>query len=151
MRQTLQNETPDGYCTLNGHLTRGTIHPALVECGTEFATILAELERVLTQRLECIMENPLYESISVFLDSRNYQYQSIDDVYSHVKNISEHFKAILISNGCDLRKLRVEFDFMFDYISKSLKNVKPNDCWSAIFHQRHALGILNLLHIIEIS
>ena len=113
--------------------------------------ILAELERVLTSRLESIVENPLYESISVFLDSRNYQYQSIDDVYSHVKNISEHFKAILISNGCELPKLRVEFDFMFDYINKFLKNVKPNDCWSAIFHQRDALGILNLLHIIEIS
>ena len=40
---------------------------------------------------------------------------------------------------------------MFDYISKFLKNVKPNDCWSAIFHQRDALGIINLLHVIEIS
>ena len=108
--------------------------------------ILAELERVLTQRLESIVENPLYESISVFLDSRNYQYQLIDDVYSHVKNISEHFKAILIPNGCELHILKVEFDFMFDYINKFLKNVKPNDCWSAIYHQRDAL-----LHVIEIS
>ena len=33
MRQTRQDETPDGYCPLNGHLTSGTIH-ALVECGT---------------------------------------------------------------------------------------------------------------------
>ena len=96
MRQTRQDETPNGYCTLNGHLTSGTIQHALVEYGTEFAMILAVLERVLTQRLESIVENPLYESISVFLDSRNYQHQSIDDVYSHVKNISEHFKAILI-------------------------------------------------------
>ena len=76
MRQTRQDETPDGYCTLNGHLTSGTIQHALVECGTEFAMIIAELERVLTQRLESIVENPLYESISVFLDSRNYQYSA---------------------------------------------------------------------------
>ena len=33
---------------------------------------------------------------------------------------------------------------MFDYISKFLKNVKPNDWWW------DALGILNLLHVIEI-
>ena len=72
-------------------------------------------------------------------------------IMNNLKNISEHFKAIQISNGCELRKLRVEFDFMFDYISKFLRNVKPNDCWSAIFHQRDALGILNLLHVIEIS
>ena len=109
--------------------------------------ILAELERVMTKDWSILWKT----HSSVFLDSRNYLYQSTDDVYSHEKNISEHFKAILISNGCDLRKLREEFDFIFDYINKFLKNVKPNDCWSAIFHQRDALGILNLLHIIDIS
>ena len=151
VQQTRQDETPDGYCMLNGYLISGTIQKALVECRNEFAMILAELERGLTQRLESIVENPLYESISVFLDSRNYQYQSIDDVYSHVKNISERFKAILIPNGCELHILKVDFDIMFDYISKFLKNVKPNDCWSAIFHQRDALSVINLLHVIEIS
>lgn len=56
-----------------------------------------------------------------------------------------------MANGCQLSKLKCELDTLREHVTKFLPSVTPIRTWPQIFAMKHALGVQNILHVIEIG
>ena len=71
----------------------------------------------MTQRLDCIMENPLYKAIAAFLDTRGYHSTDFNEIYAHVDKIKEAFEIQLSGNNCNITKLKSEVEIVYNHVT----------------------------------
>ena len=70
---------------------KGNIDDVIASCYSEFIEIL-NLKTALTVQLEQLLENPVFKSNEVILDSEYYQFHGADVVYNKMKVVADHFK-----------------------------------------------------------
>ena len=70
---------------------KGNIDDVIASCYSEFIEIL-NLKTALTVQLEQLLENPVFKSNEVILDSEYYQFYGADVVYNKMKVVADHFK-----------------------------------------------------------
>ena len=78
--------------------------------------------------LEPILENDLFKSISVILDSSTYQFMDCDVIYDDVLVVVDHFKNVLLANGCNMTHLKEEFELLHDHIKRYVSKVSAEKC-----------------------
>ena len=74
----------------------------------------------------------------------------VDILFDELNVIVDHFREMLVNNGCKIAKLKTELDIVHDHIIKFALNHEPVKCWPLIFKLKHELGVRNILHIIEL-
>ena len=137
--------------TFHGYLLTGDLNRAKEACKNLFSEILAALEEALTDRLDSIIEDPLYKSIAAFLDTRCYQFADVQEILSHVDKIKETFRVLLLGNNCDITKLKSETEIIFNHVKNFASARSPSKTWPMFFSLKNELGITNVMHIAEIS
>ena len=88
---------------------------------------------MLTQRLDCIIENPLYKSVAALLDTCSYQYTDFDDIYNHVNKIKEVFEVQLSGNNCGITKSKSEAEIAFNHVVNFASTKLSNKIWPMLF------------------
>ena len=135
-RQT-RNDTqanPGGFkFSFHGYLLTGNPDKAKEKCKQLYPEILTALEEALTQRLDCIIENPLYKSVAALLDTRSYQYTDFDDIYNHVNKIKEVFEVQLSGNNCGITKSKSEAEIAFNHVVNFASTKLSNKIWPMLF------------------
>ena len=96
------------------YLMIGNIDTSLERVAQEVSTIVSELKVALNDRLGRFDANPVLKSMAMFLDTKGYEVFEFEDIYSHVKVLSDHFLNLIQANGCDVTKLRAETDILYD-------------------------------------
>ena len=71
----------------------------------EFKTIVESVIKALKFHLEPLLENEVFKTICIILDSESYLFLSVDIIYDKVKVIVEHFKSLLLANNCSIDHL----------------------------------------------
>ena len=137
--------------SINGYRMRGSVEGALKKSKREFIPILDVLKESLITRFSSILENAVFKFIASFLDTKSYQFTEIDEVYQHVSIIANFFSEILNANGCDIDALRNEFTIVHTHVIQFLSATSTERCWKRLFQMKNTLGIINILHIAELS
>ena len=138
------------FTTYHGYLLKGNVVDAIESCHFEFTNILGTLREAIVKRMEPLLESVVFRSISMILDSGSYQFHERDTIYDEVNVVVDHFKPLLVANGCNIDHLREEFEVLHDHIQRYVSKSTPEKCWPNIFKIGRDLGICNLLHVIEI-
>ena len=128
---------------------KGSIEDAIAICHSEFINILLNLKTALTVQIEPLLKNPVFKSIGIILNLESYQFHDADVLYDEVK-VADHFKSMLMINGCPTEHLKEEFEILHNHIKRSVLKNKPEKCWQIIFNIGCDLGIRYFLHVIEI-
>ena len=152
-RQT-RNEaanTGNEFMEFHTYLMSGNIDTSLERVAQEVSTIVSELKVTLNDRLSRFDANPVLKSMAMFLDTKGYEVFEFEDIYSHVKVLSDHFLNLIQANGCDVTKLRAETDILYEHVVKFFLKKKPIDVWPHLFSVAKSLGIENVIHIAEIA
>ena len=113
--------------------------------------ILTALEEAMTERLDCITEDPLFKSTAAFLDTRCYLFTDFDDIITYIVKTKEKFKVQLLENGCDIAKLKSEAQIIFNHVKNFGSNKPSSKTWPMLFSLKHELEIRNILHTAKIS
>ena len=63
---------------------------------------MVDLQEAFKASLSPFVEDPLFQSIAIFLDTESYNIMEIEEILQNVNVISDRFKTLLVANGCDL-------------------------------------------------
>ena len=113
--------------------------------------ITKALREYLEVHLDTVVKDPLFEVIAVFLDTEAYSLMDVDDIMLSVGVVVERFKRVLEANSCDLLKIQQEMEITYAHTTRFLSRKPSSQVWPHLFLRKHQLGILNLLHVAEIS
>ena len=84
----------------------------------EVKHIIASLVEALKTWLQPLLENDIFQAISIVLDSESYKFLDVHIIYDEVKVIAEHFKDVLSTNNCHIDHLKEELEILFDHINR---------------------------------
>ena len=96
------------------------------------------------------LSNPVYHAAAVFLDTKNYQYNSADVIFESAATVHQQFSSVLKANFCDVKKLRQEFGILYTHVTTFLSKSTNEQAWQQLFASQTSLSISNILHIAEI-
>ena len=144
------NENFDNYL-FNDYLIKGSKEAAAHQCLHEFRKIIEKLEVSLEERMSSITKDDLFTAVADVLNTQAYVFKTCDELFSKVSVITSKFQSLLIANGCQLSKIKCELDILLEHIRKFLPSVTPIRAWPQIFTMKHALGVQNILHVVEIG
>ena len=82
-----------------------------------------------------------------YLESESYQFHDTDVLYEEVKVVTDHFKSMLMANGCSTEHLKKEFEILHNHIKRYVSKNTPEKCSQIIFNISCVLSIRNLLHV----
>jgi hypothetical protein len=102
-------------------------------------------------RMSSITKDDLFLAVADVLNTQAYLYKTCDELFLKVSVIVTKFKSLLVANGCQLTKLECELDISREHVTKFLPCVTPVRAWPQIFAMKHALGVQNILHVIELG
>ena len=117
----------------------------------EFVDILNILEESITVRFAEIVDNPVIIAMAKLLNSTNYSYVDIEDLYHEVITIYNHFEKLFSANGCLREHLKSELRVLMLNVNTFLSKVPSKKCWPQVFAAKDLLEICNILHIVELS
>ena len=135
----------------HGYLIKGSTEAAARQCLHEYRRIVQKLEDSLDKRMSSITKDEFFLAVADVLNTQSYMYKTCDELFLNVSVIVTKFKSLLIANGCQLAKLQCELDILREHVVKFLPCVTPVRAWLQIFAIKHALGVQNILHIIELG
>ena len=140
----------NNHALFHDYLLKGSVEDAIETCKNEYIMIVELLKEALSTRLESLLENDLFKSISIILDSESYQFIEPNVIYEEIQVVVKHFESILLTNGCNVNNLKEEFELLHDHIKRFISKSTPEKCWPIIFRIGRDLGIQNMLHVLEI-
>ncbi len=135
----------------HGYLVKGSMEAAARQCLLEFRKIVQKLEDSLDMWMSSITKEDLFLAVADALNTQAYLYKTCDELFFKVSVIVTKFKSLLVANGCQLTKLECELDFLREHVTKFLPCITPIRAWPQIFAMKHALGVQNILHVIELG
>ena len=94
------------FCEFHGYLVTGSLDRAMEINLKEFKTIVESVIKALKFHLEPLLENEVFKTICIILDSESYPFLSVDIIYDKVKVIVEHFKSLLLASNCSIDHLQ---------------------------------------------
>ena len=144
------NENFDNYL-FNDYLIKGSKGAAVHQCLHEFRNIIEKLEVSLEERMSSITKDDLFTAFADFFNTQAYVFKTCDELFFKVSVITSKFQSLLIANGCQLSKIKCELDILLEHIRKFLPSITPIRAWPQIFTMKHALGVQNILHVVEIG
>ena len=124
---------------------------AIKKAVAEFVDILSILEESVTVRFAEIVDNPVIIAMAKLLNSTNYSYVDIEDLYHEVIIIYDHFEKLFSANGCLREHLKSELRVLMLHVNTFLSKVPSTKCWPHIFAAKDSLEISNIIHIVELS
>ena len=103
--------------------------------------------------MSSITKDDLFTAVADVLNTQVYVFKTCDELFSKVSVITStcKFQSLLIANGCHLSKIKCELVILLEHIRKFLPSVTPIRAWPHIFAMKHALGVQNILHVVEIG
>ena len=138
------------YSDFLGYLLTRSVEDALISCYDKVISIVTDLKHVLETRLSPLLENDVFKSISLILDSSSYQHTSIDSLIADQDVVMQYFNDMFTTNNCNTIDWNQAFEVLHDHVTRFLPNHSPEKCWPIILKIDSDLGITNLLHLIEI-
>ena len=97
------------YSKFHDYIMKGHIEDAIATCHSKFIDILLNLKTGLTLQMEQLLENPVFKSNGMILNSESYQFHITGVLYDKVQVETDHFKSMLMANGCSSEHLKEEF------------------------------------------
>ena len=67
--------------------------------------VATKLNTCIQERLDSFVSSLLFKAVSIFLDTQAYEIPDIEDIYSNVRVIQDHFENLLVANGCETSKI----------------------------------------------
>ena len=117
------------------YLLQGDLESALKKVTEVISETATKLNTCIQQRLDSFVSNPLCKAVSIFLDTQAYEISDIKDIYTNICVIQDHFKNLLIDNGCETSKIRTEFEILYKHIKMFLGKKSPDKVWPR-FHSK---------------
>ena len=138
------------YFDFHGYLLTGSVEEALTLCYGEVISTDMDLKDTLETCLNPLLENDVFKSICLILDSSSYQHTTIDSLVADIDVVKLHFNDMLTANNCNTINLNQEFEVLHDYVTRFLSHHSWEKCWPIVSKIGSDLGTTNLLHLIEI-
>ena len=87
----------------------------------------------------------------MILNSESHQLNDADVLYDKVKVVADHFKSMLMANGCSTEHLKERPEILHNHIKRYVSKNTTDKCWQIIFNISYDVGIRSLFHAIERS
>ena len=133
------------------YLLRGDLKTSVEKVCKEIQPIVSSLKEALTDRLSPFVNDPLFKSVAVFLDTSSYSILEVEDLFSHIDVIVAKFKSLLVANQCDLTRVKSEMELIYEHVTRFLSGKSSEKIWAHLFARESQLGIPNVLHLAEIG
>ena len=108
------------------------------------------------ERFQGILHSPIFKNIETILDTSSWPMNEDSGSFGTkaINDVQEHFKNLLIKNGCDVEKIQTEWLILKTYAIPMITNDKKCkylDIWARLFQNEDVKKECeNILHIIEI-
>ena len=87
------------------YLLQGDLESALKKVTVVISEVATKLNTCIQERLDSFVSSLLFKAVSIFLDTQAYEIPDIEDIYSNVRVIQDHFENLLVANGCETSKI----------------------------------------------
>ena len=87
------------------YLLQGDLESALKKVTVVISETATKLNPCIQERLDSFVSSLLFKAVSIFLDTQTYEIPDIEDIYTNVHVIQDHFENLLVDNGCETSKV----------------------------------------------
>ena len=87
------------------YLLQGDLESALKKVTVVISETATKLNPCIQERLDSFVSSFLFKAVSIFLDTQTYEIPDIEDIYTNVHVIQDHFENLLVDNGCETSKV----------------------------------------------
>jgi hypothetical protein len=145
-RQTRQSTDANepgthNYVSFHDYLLKGNLDNAMDKVGSELLQMVRQLKVRLSARLLSVVEDPLFKTMAMFLDTPSYLFHEFGYIVSEVNVIVNWFKILLEANGCNVARIEDELETVIDHVKQFMPRNAASKFGLICFHARTSYAL----------